>query len=265
MKYLRCCAVVLFAALSIGRIEASQSDVVPRLIDVGISSESLSSEVREYIERNGRSQYVDWIIPIRIDEGALKYDQFEAYIYDRNVQIRRRPQAGGERGESDPWRGDVVLPGDQHGRNYDGMRDVIFRNRPGRGLAGSIRINQFVYEIRRVESSQYVLSRLDVTKLGEQSPSVLFPDMRIEPPLQLEPSNFKADEEGDAVTIRLLVGFTPAALAAAGGEYTDFYDAVNDAIESAHQGYTQNGIDLSLEIAAYALPPYIAKYLLGKR
>jgi len=180
MRCVKWIAAGVFGVLLVGRVHA-QSDFVPVLIETRSDAGSLTPADRAYLDRYREARYVDWMVPIRVDASALDHDVFDVELQDRRVRICRQAPDTSQRSPPEAWYGVAMVDDCTH--DHGGMRAVVLRRRGDAGVSGYIRIDEYVYQIDLIHASgRQMLRRIDVQKLGDVSRTVLFPNLKIEPP-----------------------------------------------------------------------------------
>lgn len=248
-------ALLTFLIISIGSINTSNAGgSTSNFIDVSATNVSTPAD-KKAIDIRRQDPSIDWVVPIRINLEALKADSFSAFLYDRHIVIHKDAVQRHDPQFPRVWRGYVLLPGDTTDEQNSGLRSVRISPRPDGKMRGTIRIDQLVYEINSLPSGRHILIKQDISRLPTEGSDDAFPN----PELKSGRMHGAGDGAGQMDTIRIVIGFTPAA---DGGDYEAFIEAAGNAVDDANESFADSGILLTLEIAAYARPNYSETSLL---
>lgn len=253
-----------FAVLCAVQVHAHDMSVPdgPRVIDV--SAATLTDERYAALERQrGNDESIEWVIPAEFDRAALNNDVIEAFLFDTNVVIKRSERYF-EQDESladsrrTRWRGEVIVPGNSEVSNHMGLRNVTFDISPGGYVIGKIRINEVVYTLSGGKSGSYTLTKQDLSKLNKDANDVFDPDTDLptsgfgENPSWFPgvPSPIRPQP---VFTADVLVAFSTQAVH---GDVVWFSELVHTAVRDAQDAFFDSGINLYLNVLAFAQPGY---------
>ena len=270
-RWICSCLVLLLCAFQTQAGQSSKGTVPSpgaRVLDVPASTAPLTKAQHSALERlKGNDRSIEWIIPIEFDPTALQHDVIEAFLFDRNVVIRRveddssrfQNRSGSRAGER--WQGEVLLPGESEDIDHMGLRDATFYINPNGNVTAYIRVGEIVYILRGAGPGNYSLTKQDLSKLHkgggdvfdpgtglpysefEDQPSFIFP-----PPFIPNPIPPRQIHRADVV-----VAFSTEAMRE---NFPALSLEVHAAVGEAETALDRSGVPLYLDVAAFAQPGY---------
>ncbi|WP_377003002.1 reprolysin-like metallopeptidase [Coralloluteibacterium thermophilus] len=204
----------------------------------------------EQLSALGKDQFVEWVRKVSVDGNGLASDQIVLDLFDVDLVAVKDGEAsaaamGPGRSSAMQWVGFSA------GAEEGPVPNVRLTLRDQR-LVGTIRLPGASYSIRPLRSGAHALIKWDLSRMQEGD-DVIF---RESPEGSKDmPDVGRVDQSSESPVIRVAVGFTPRVVGE--GTWQDVADELTGAVMDSQQIFVASGAGLQLQIAAFALVPYV--------
>lgn len=147
-----------------------------------------------------------------------------------------------------------TLRGKASGEIADDPNNSVMIVRNGDKLTGTIRKNGELYQLRPLRSGGHAIARIDESKMPADHPAAYDFLPRIDMNKAVRSPKATGDVSIRAIsTIRIMVVSTQSAVNASG----DIAGLVNLAVAETNQGYTNSGVEITLQLAGQYTTSYV--------
>jgi hypothetical protein len=147
-----------------------------------------------------------------------------------------------------------TLRGKASGEIADDPNNSVMIVRNGDKLTGTIHKNGELYQLRPLRSGGHAIARIDESKMPADHPAAYDFLPRIDMNKALRSPKATGDVSTRAIsTIRIMVVSTQSAVNASG----DIAGLVNLAVAETNQGYTNSGVEITLQLAGQYTTSYV--------